>query len=129
LAAGAKFFLVRANLFVIGFLSLLSLRLAGQYETIEIEKPQSAKLVGGTVTDPSGAALPDVIVEERSQDWETVLRSTETDKKGRFKFPTTQSKAVYYLQFSRSGFDPLRIKLRIDKRAKSPLVLKMVIAT
>jgi hypothetical protein len=109
--------------------SLLSLRLAGQNAVIEIEKPQSAKLVGGIVNDPSGAALPDVIVEERSQDWETVLRSTKTDENGRFKFPATPSKAVYYLQFSRSGFDPLRIKLRIDKKAKSPLVLKMWIAT
>jgi len=117
-------------LLVIAVLSLLSLSLAGQgYETVEIEKLQSAKLVGGIVTDPSGAVLPDVIVEERSQDWKTVLRSTGTDEKGRFDFPATQRKAVYYLQFSRSGFDPLRIKLRIDKKAKSPLVLKMVIAT
>ena len=120
---------MRATLFLIGFLSLLSLSLAGQYQTIEIEKPQSAKLVGGIVTDPSGAAVPDVIVEERSQDWETVLRSTETDKNGRFKFPATPKKAVYYLQFLRSGFDPLRIKLRLDKKATSPLILKMWIAT
>ena len=116
-------------MFVIGFLSLLSLSLADQYEIVEIEKPQSAKLVGAIVTDPSGAAVPHVIVEERSQDWETVLRSTETDEKGGFKFPATKGKAVYYLQFSHYGFDPLRIKLRIDKKAKSPLVLKMVIAT
>ena len=85
--------------------------------------------VGGTVTDPSGAALPDVIVEKRSQDWETLLRSTESDEKGGFKFPATRGNAVYHLQFLRSGFDRLRIKLRIDKRAKSPLVLKMVTAT
>jgi len=42
-------------LFLIGFLVLRSLSLGGQYETIEIEKPQSAKLVGGIVTDPSAA--------------------------------------------------------------------------
>ena len=120
---------MRATSFLISFLSLLTLNAAGQYQTIEIEKPQSAKLVGGIVTDPSGAVLPDVVVEERSQDWGTVLRSTETDDNGRFKFRATQNKAVYYLQFSRSGFDPLRIKLRIDKKAKSPLILKMWIAT
>jgi hypothetical protein len=53
---------VRAPLFVIGFLSLLSLSATGQYEIVEIERPQSAKLVGGIVTDPSGAALLDVML-------------------------------------------------------------------
>lgn len=80
---------MRATSFLIGFLSLFTLNVAGQYQTIEIEKPQSAKLVGGIVTDPSGAVVPDVIVEERSQDWGTVLRSTETDENGRFEFPAT----------------------------------------
>ena len=120
---------MKATLCLIGFLSLLTLNVAGQHQTIEIEKPQSAKLVGGIVTDPSGAVVPDVIVEERSQNWGTVLRSTKTDENGRFKFPAIQNKAVYYLQLSCYGFDPLRIKVRIDKKAKSPLILKMVIAT
>jgi len=122
-------FLVRATLFVISLLSLLCLSLAGQNAIIEFEKTQPAKSVGAMVTDPSGAALPDVTVEERSQDWTTVLRSTETDESGRFNLTATQGKTFYYLQFSHSGFNPLRIKLQLDKKAKAPLVLKMWIAT
>jgi hypothetical protein len=55
-------------------------------EIVEIEKPQVAKTVAGVANDPSGAALPDVTVEERSDDWKTVLRSTQNDEKGRFHF-------------------------------------------
>jgi AMMECR1 domain-containing protein len=41
---------------------------------VEIEKPQVAKTVAVVVNHPSGTALPDVTVEERSDDWKTVLR-------------------------------------------------------
>jgi hypothetical protein len=67
-------------------LTFLSVGVAGQMEIVEIEKPQVAKTVAGVANDPSGAALPDVTVEERSDDWKTVLRSTQTDEKGRFHF-------------------------------------------
>jgi len=62
---------------------------------VELEEPQLAQVVGALVTDPSGTAVPDVVVQERSQDWGTVLRSTKTDERGRFRFPTTRDKAVY----------------------------------
>lgn len=98
-------------------------------EVVEIDTPQFAKSVAGVVNDPSGAALPGVTVEERSEDWKTVLRSTETDGKGRFRFSPKRNQAIYYLQFSRSGFNWLRIKLQLDKKAKSAVVLKMPIGT
>ena len=64
-------------------------------EIFEIEKVQLAKSVAGIVSDPSGSALPGVTVEDRSEDWKTVLRSTETDEKGRFAFFTdTQENSV-----------------------------------
>jgi len=108
---------------------LFSLTGVAQLQIVEIEKPQLAKSVGGVVNDPSGAALPGVTVEERSQDWKTILRSTETDRVGRFHFSSTRNKTVYYLQFSRYGFDWVRIKLQLDKNTKAPIVVKMPIGT
>jgi hypothetical protein len=97
-------------------------------ETVEIERPQVAKTVAGVVDDPSGAALPDVTVEERSADWKTVLRSTQTDERGRFHF-SRNAQTVYYLEFSRSGFNRLRIRLQIQKKAKRQVAVTMSLGT
>jgi Carboxypeptidase regulatory-like domain len=109
-------------------LTFLSVGVAGPMAIVEIEKPQVAKTVAVVVNDPSGAALPDVTVEERSDDWKTVLRSTETDERGRFHF-SPGAKTVYYLEFSRAGFNWLRIKLQIQKKAKRLVTVTMPIGT
>jgi len=94
-------------------------------EIVEIEKPQLAKSVAGVVADPSGGPLSGVMVEERSEDWKTVLRSTETDGKGRFRFSATPKKSLYQLQFGRAGFNWLRITLKLDKKAGAVITVKM----
>ena len=122
-------FRVRKTLFTICCVPLLALSISAQQEIVVIEQPQSAKSVAGVVVDPSGAALSGVTVEERSQDWKVVLRATETDENGRFHFASSPNKTLYFLYFSRSGFNWLRIKLQVSKRAKSSLVVKMPIGT
>jgi carboxypeptidase family protein len=97
-------------------------------EIVEIEKPQIAKTVAGIVNDPSGTALPDVTVEQRSDDWKTVLRSTHTDERGRFHF-SRSGKTIYYLEFSRPGFNWVRIKLQIQKKANRFVTVTMPIGT
>jgi hypothetical protein len=108
---------------------LLSLSASAQLEIVEIEQVQLVKSIKGVVNDPTGAPIPGVVVEERSADWKDVLRSTETDDKGRFHFRKTENKAVYYIEFSRSGFDFLRVKIQLDKNGKPSLILKLPIAT
>jgi hypothetical protein len=98
-------------------------------EIVEIEKPQVAKSVSGIVNDPSGAALPGVTVEERSDDWKTVLRSTETDDHGRFHLSRSRNKTIYHLQFSRSGFNWVRVKLQLGKNAVPGITVKMPLGT
>jgi hypothetical protein len=122
-------FRVRDILLATACVSLLGLSAIAQMEIVEIEKPQPAKSVAGVVLDPSGAALPGVTVEERSEDWKSVVRSTGTDEKGRFHFSRARKKSVYYLQFSRSGFNWLRLKLQLDRTAKTAVVVKMPIGT
>jgi hypothetical protein len=120
---------MRDALLAIACLSLFGVRVVAQMEVVEIESLQFAKSVAGVVNDPSGAALPGVTVEERSEDWKTVLRSTQTDGTGRFYFSPTRNETVYHLQFSRSGFNWLRIKLQLDKKAKASILVKMPIGT
>src|SRR5438876_10817901 len=61
-------FRVRSALLAITWFSLISLSALAQMEVVEIDTPQFAKSVAGVVNDPSGAALPGVTVEERSED-------------------------------------------------------------
>jgi hypothetical protein len=130
---------VRNSLFAIACLLLfLSLRATAQMEIVDIEKPQFAKSVAGIVTDPSHAVIGSVTVEERTEDWKKVLRTTETDHRGRFRFRSrskgrfrfpARSKTVYYLEFSRSGFTWVRLKLQLDKKAKPDIMVEMPLAT
>jgi hypothetical protein len=85
-------------------LLFLSLRAVAQTEIVEIEKPQLAKSVAGIVTDLSGAVIGGVTVEMRSEDWKKVLRTTETDDKGRFRF---RSRSKGRLRFPSRGTDRL----------------------
>ena len=122
-------FRMRSALCRITVLFLLSLSAVAQMEIVEIEKPQPAKSVAGIVSDPSGSALLGVTIEERSDDWKSVLRSTETDDQGRFHFSATPKKTLYHLQFGRSGFNWLRITLKLDKKAGPTIAVKMPLGT
>lgn len=132
--------MVRNSLFAITcvLLFFFSLRAVAQMEIVEIEKLQFAKSVAGIVTDPSGAVIGNVTVEERSEDWKKVLRTTETDDKGRFRFHSrskgrfrfpARSKPVYYLEFSRSGFNWVQVKLQLDKKAEPVIMVEMPLGT
>lgn len=44
-----------------------------------------------------------------------VLRSTTTDSKGHFRFARQLGKTVYYLRFDHAAFNPLELRLKLDK--------------
>jgi hypothetical protein len=128
---------VRNSLLAIICLLLFSLRAVAQNTIVEIEELQFAKSVAGIVTDPSHAAIGSVTVEERTEDWKKVLHTTETDDKGRFRFHVhskgrfrfpAPGKPVYYLEFSRSGFNRVRLKLELDKKAEPVIKVEMPVA-
>ena len=88
-------------------------------ELVEIEEPQPAHRVEGIVLDPSGAPIEGMTVTDRSEEWGAVLRSTTTNKKGRFRFSPQPSKTLYYLRFDHALFNPLQLKLKLDKKAEN----------
>jgi hypothetical protein len=76
-----------------------------------------------------GAVIPHVTVEERLEDWKRVLRSSETDNHGRCRLSRRPSTTICYLKFSHDGFNRVRIKLQLEKKAASGVVVKLPVAT
>ena len=113
----------------VSFIFLVPTRLHAQYQIIEIEKVQLATSLAAVVTDITGSPMQGVLVEEFSSDWKQSLRSTKTDAKGRFTLAPAKGRDVYYLQLRRDGFDPLRVRVKIDPKQGKNLRLKLEIAT
>ena len=105
------------------------MRIAAQYQLIEIAGVQLAKSLGATVQDPTGAPTPNALVQEFSADWKTILRSTSTDSDGSFSFTSVRGRKIYFIQISAPGFDPLRFRLQVDAKRGASLKLKLTIAT
>jgi len=86
-------------------------------ELFTIDEFQPSQRVEGIVLDPSGAPIPNMTVTDRTDRWAAILRSTTTDDKGHFRFSRQRGKTVYYLRFDSPLFNPLQLKLKIDKSA------------
>jgi hypothetical protein len=97
-------------------------------ETVEIGKIQIAKTLTGTVVDPADSATPGVQVLEVSSDWKTVLRTTTTDSDGKWSLPPTPGQQVYYLRFVAYGFNPLQVRVGLNRRKGKDLRFKLPIA-
>ena len=86
-------------------------------ELVIIEEPQIAQRVEGIVLDANGDPIEGMTVTDRTQDGVTVLRSTTTDAKGYFRFPTRAGKSVYCIRFENPLWNPLQITVKLDKHA------------
>jgi hypothetical protein len=111
------------------FLFLAPIHLYGQNATIEIEDVQGVRSVAAVVHGPTGSPIPGVSVEEFSSAWKESLRSTKTDTAGGFTFAPATARGIYYLQFRMNGFNPLRVRLKLDPKRGKNLQLKMEVAT
>ena len=65
---------------IVGLLCL-PLKINAQYQVIELANVQLAKSLSAVVEDPAGSPLSNVLVQEFSPDWKTVLRTSATDKR------------------------------------------------
>ena len=112
------------------FLFLVPVNLDAQgVATIEIENVQLARTLAAAVHDPVGYPLPSVLVEERTSDWKELLRSTKTDAAGAFTFAPVKDRSVHYLQLTMKGFNPLRVRVKVDSKRGKELQLKMELST
>jgi hypothetical protein len=86
-------------------------------ELVIIEEPQLAQKVEGIVLDPSGGPIPDMTVTDRTENGVAVLRTTKTDSRGHFQFPSQRGKTAYCIRFDHPLFNPLQLTLKLDKHA------------
>jgi hypothetical protein len=56
-------------------------------------------------------------VTDRTENGVAVLRTTKTDSKGHFQFPSQRGKTAYCIRFDHPLFNPLQLTLKLDKRA------------
>jgi hypothetical protein len=105
------------------------MKIAVQYQLIELADVQTAKSLSAIIQDPTGAPISKAQVQELSADWKTVLRSSSTDAQGKFSFTPVRGRTIYFFQVSARGFDPLRFRLRVDMKRGTSLKLKLTIAT
>ncbi len=107
----------RTNIIAFAWIFFFAALAQAARETIVLEEPQRAQEVEGVVLDPAGEPIPDMKVTDCAKGWGTALRSTTTDSKGQFRFTRQRGKSVYYLSFEHPMFNPLRLKLKLDKKA------------
>jgi len=87
-----------------------------------IEEPQLAQRVEGVVLDPNDDPIADITVTDRTENCVAVLRSTRTDSKGHFHFPTERGKTVYCLRFDHPLWNPLQLTLKLDRHAPQRVI-------
>lgn len=74
---------------IVGLLCL-PLKINAQYQTIELADVQLVKSLSAVIQDPVGSPLTNVLVQEFSPDWKTVLRTSATDDHGRFSLGVSE---------------------------------------
>jgi hypothetical protein len=104
-----------ASLFIV-CLSLLASGMAVR-QIVVIAIPQPAQQVEGIVLGPSDDPISGMTVSDCSQQWTAALRTTTTDNRGHFRFSKQPGKTLYYLRFDHPLWNPLELKLKLDKRA------------
>jgi hypothetical protein len=89
-------------------------------ELVIIDTPQVAQKVEGVVLDPNGNPITSMTVTDRTEDGKSVLRSTKTDEQGHFYFVSQRGKTIYCLRFDHPLWNPLQLRVKLDKRAPQP---------
>jgi hypothetical protein len=92
----------------------------------EDQRPSSAKTLGGTVLDPSGAAISHAHVSVLRSDGKTVAQGI-TDDSGGFRFPALPS-GNYTLQFQAEGFRDAQLQIDSSSRRLAPLRVVLQVA-
>src|SRR5262245_21090545 len=94
-------------------------------EIVQINKVVKSKSLSGAITDPSGAAASDVLVEKLEDNWGKRVEAILTDSKGYFAF-TESAPGIYFLKLSKPGFDSTLLKVEVTtKKANSKLKIKL----
>jgi hypothetical protein len=91
------------------------------------DQPFETRSLAGVVFDPSGAPLPDVVVERMSAQWEKRREATLTSSKGKFHLGDGGA-GTYYLRFRHLGFNDLEVLVILIPETSKTLRVEMQIS-
>jgi Carboxypeptidase regulatory-like domain len=97
--------------------------------TIQYAKPFVVQQLAGTVIDTAESPIANARVEVCEAHWRNCTKSTVTNRRGEFSFSALKKAQLFYLRLSSPGFNPLEVKVKINRRAKRKLALHMTVAT
>lgn len=114
-----------------GGLALL-LASVGTCQFIEVvDGVESTRKLSGTVTmersTPPG--IEGVLVEDCSSDWERVIASTHSDRRGHFKLSNNSKTELHYLRFSIHNVRTQRVTVKITPTGDKQLSIVLHVAT
>jgi hypothetical protein len=89
--------------------------------TIQYAGVQEAQRLSGVIRDQAGAPIPQIAVEEVSDDWSKVLQETTTDADGHWALPALGGRRIHNIRFLKGGFHQVRFRVRLTRRATKPL--------
>ena len=92
----------------------------------EYEGIPEVRAVKGRIINTAGAALPDALIEIRSEDPNDKVRGALTNDKGEFRFRSVHE-GVYLFKATKSGFQSVFGKMRVSKTAKPENKLEIVL--
>ena len=96
--------------------------------TVEYARIQKAQSLSGVIRDHQGVPIPQVAVEEMSDDWSSVLQQRTTDSAGHWSLPVLPGRRIHNIRFLKYEFHPLRIRVRLTQRATKPLDFELAVS-
>jgi hypothetical protein len=109
------------------FVALLTVCNADE-STIEYSRVQKAQNLSGVIRDQTGEPIPQVAVEEMSDDWSAVLQHTMTDAAGHWSLPVLPGRRIHSIRFLKSASHQLRFRVELTQRAKQPLDFQLPVS-
>lgn len=111
-------YLLRRAVMLLVITSLLLSSCFAGVEIVAIRNLQFSKSLGGVVADQVDYPLADVQVIEVTSDWQTTIRSTSTDRAGRWSLPPVPGQEIYFLRFitEQCCFNEVRCRVKLNKR-------------
>lgn len=97
-------------------------------EIVEYAGVQKAQSLSGIIRDQAGVPIPQVAVEEMSDDWSKVLQQTATDGEGHWSLPVLRGRRVHNILFLKNTFHQLRFRVRLTQRASKPLDFQLPVS-
>ena len=95
---------------------------------IEYARVQKAQSLSGVIRDQMGIPIPQVAVDEMSDDWSTVLQHTMTDASGHWSLSVLPGRRIHNIRLLKATFHQLRVHVELTRRATKLLDFQLPVS-